>query len=245
MIKQKLLKQSSFTLPRLAFALMVSACAPQTSGAGDSDFGAHCSRCHSAAELRTLLIEKWNGRSAAELFSIISTTMPAELPGSLSESQYLAITDYVLGLGDSPRPAGKLSIERLAGIQIAATESKDVGLPDVPWNNFGGNLNANRYAKLNDINRENVAGLEIAWRWSTANFGPEPELRNVSMPIMRHGKLYLGAGATRNVVALDAATGQVLCFGDPGRAHALRKPHAKIQERACLSGRAPMAAAGS
>jgi quinoprotein glucose dehydrogenase len=166
--------------------------------------------------LRTLLIEEWNGRSAAELFNVISTTMPAEVPGSLPESQYLAITDYVLGLGDSPRPAGKLiSIEQLAGIQIAATEPKDAGLPDVPWNNFGGKLNANRYVELNDINRENVAGLEIAWRWSTANFGPEPERRNVSMPIMRHGKLYMGAGATRNVVALDAATGQVLWLWRP------------------------------
>jgi quinoprotein glucose dehydrogenase len=35
------------------------------------------------------------------------------------------------------------------------------------------------------------------------------------MPIMRHGKLYLGAGATRNIVALDAGSGQLLWMWRP------------------------------
>jgi glucose dehydrogenase len=215
MISGKPMRQALFALRRLTIALVVGMGAQHTVGSDESDFAAHCARCHAPEELRSLLTQKWSGRSAAELFSVVSTTMPAEVPGSLSSSQYLAITTYLLDLGGFPRPAGALSMEQLAAIQIVAPEPKDAVLPDVPWKHFGSELNANRYAALDDIHRDNVGSLEVAWRWSTANFGPTPERRNVSMPIMRHGKLYMGAGATRNVVALDASTGQILWLWRP------------------------------
>ena len=40
--------------------------------------------------------------------------------------------------------------------------------------------------------------------------GPSPEARNVTTPLMIDGVLYPTAGLTRNVVALDAETGEML-----------------------------------
>ena len=91
----------------------------------------------------------------------------------------------------------------------------DPAVPDMPWRNFGGELNAQRYAPLDDVDAGNANDLEVVWRWKAANFGPSPEMRNVSMPIMHDGKVFIGAGATRNVVAIDAETGQTLWMWRP------------------------------
>jgi len=178
-------------------------------------FGAHCARCHAPVEMERRLRGEWAGRSAGALFEITKQTMPAETPGALSDAEYLAAVTYLLDLADVPRPAGALGLAQLADIEIRAPETSTASAPDVPWRNFGGALGATRYAPLDEIDRDNVGNLEIAWRWSAANFGPTPEIRNVSMPIMRDGKLFLGAGATRNVVALDAQTGQTLWMWRP------------------------------
>ena len=73
----------------------------------------------------------------------------------------------------------------------------------------GGPL-AQRYSPLDQINAENVSDLELAWRFSTANFGPTTDFNNPSTPIEIDGVLYANIGSTRNVVALDATSGQVL-----------------------------------
>lgn len=141
--------------------------------------------------------------------------MPGESPGSLSEVDYLAVVVYVLDLADVPRPNRELTVTDLGSITLLSRPPAETSLADVPWRNFGGELGAQRYAPLDQINADNAADLEIAWRWSAANFGPQPEIRNVSMPIMRDGKVFIGAGATRNVVAIDAGSGQTLWMWRP------------------------------
>lgn len=66
-----------------------------------------------------------------------------------------------------------------------------------------------RYAPLDQVNRDNVDELEIAWTWHSDSFGPEPELRGQTTPLMIDGMLYATAGGTRSVVALDAGTGEL------------------------------------
>ena len=78
------------------------------------------------------------------------------------------------------------------------------------WPDNGGNLGAQRYSPLDQINAENVGSLEIAWRFSMENFGPSPEFNATSTPIEVDGVLYVTVGATRNVAALDATNGQIL-----------------------------------
>ena len=78
------------------------------------------------------------------------------------------------------------------------------------WPNIHSGTSAQRYSPLDQINADNFGDLEIAWRFSTANFGPPTDFVNPSTPIEVDGVLYANIGSTRNVVALDATSGQVL-----------------------------------
>lgn len=78
------------------------------------------------------------------------------------------------------------------------------------WSTWAGNGLAQRYSPLDQINADNFDDLEIAWRFSTANFGPTTDFVNPSTPLEVNGVLYANIGSTRNVIALDATNGQVL-----------------------------------
>jgi len=83
------------------------------------------------------------------------------------------------------------------------------------WPDYNGNMQAQRYSPLDQITAENVGSLELAWRFSTAGFGPSTDFNNPSTPLEIDGVLYANVGSTRNVVALDAASGQVLWMWRP------------------------------
>ena len=78
------------------------------------------------------------------------------------------------------------------------------------WHYYGGDAASTRYAPLDQIDRDNVAELQIAWRWKSDNYGPRPEFNYRTTPLMVNGVLYATAGTRRAVVAIDAATGETL-----------------------------------
>src|SRR5262245_61414612 len=78
------------------------------------------------------------------------------------------------------------------------------------WRTYGGDLGHTRYAPLDQINAANFSRLEVAWRFKTDNLGPRPETQLESTPLMVNGVLYSTGGTRRAVVALDAATGELL-----------------------------------
>lgn len=88
--------------------------------------------------------------------------------------------------------------------------SAQAGLHDGQWPAWGGDDGSTRYSSLSQIDASNIDRLEIVWRWKTDNFGPRPEARSQTVPLMVDGVLYTTAGMNRDVVAIDAATGQTL-----------------------------------
>ena len=86
----------------------------------------------------------------------------------------------------------------------------EAGTTNGEWPTFGGDLSNTRYAPLDQINADNFSDLEIVWRFRTDSFGPVPETRYQTTPLMVGGTLYATAGSRRDVVALDAATGEIL-----------------------------------
>src|SRR5215475_1587611 len=84
------------------------------------------------------------------------------------------------------------------------------GAPNGEWRTYGGDLGNTRYAPLDQINRDNFNKLEVAWRFKTDKLGPRPEFNYESTPLMVGGVIYVTAGSRRAVVALDAATGEML-----------------------------------
>ena len=78
------------------------------------------------------------------------------------------------------------------------------------WRTYGGDLANTCYSPLDQITAANFNTLEIAWRFKTESLGPRPEYRLESMPLMVDGLVYSTAGTRRAVVALDAATGELV-----------------------------------
>lgn len=105
------------------------------------------------------------------------------------------------------------------------------GAPNGEWPTYGGDLGNTRYSALDQINAENFSSLEIAWRFGTTNLGPSPEYRFQSTPLMVDGIMYSTAGSQRNVVALDAATGELLWM------HRFNEGQRAIEAPRKLSGR--------
>ncbi len=84
------------------------------------------------------------------------------------------------------------------------------GTNDGEWRVYGGDPGHTRYAGLDQIDASNVGDLDVVWRWTGRNFGPNPNIRSSTTPLMVDGVLYATAGMRRAVVAIDAGTGETL-----------------------------------
>src|SRR5215469_15818434 len=84
------------------------------------------------------------------------------------------------------------------------------GAKNGEWRTYGGDLGHTRYSALDQITAENFNHLEVAWTFKTDNLGPRPEFQFESTPLEANGILYSTAGSRRAVVALDAATGELV-----------------------------------
>jgi len=101
------------------------------------------------------------------------------------------------------------------GCASAAWSQSGTSVYSGDWPQYHGNEFAQRYSPLDQIDADNVADLELEWSFSTENFGPTTDYNNPSTPLEVDGVLYANIGTTRNVVALDAASGQVLWLWRP------------------------------
>ncbi len=91
------------------------------------------------------------------------------------------------------------------------------------WPTYGADLASTRYRPLDQIDASNFNKLEVAWTFKTDNLGPRPEYKLEGTPLMVGGVVYATGGTRRAVVALDAATGELLWMhseheGDRGEA---------------------------
>src|SRR4051794_11786757 len=79
------------------------------------------------------------------------------------------------------------------------------------WPAYGGGPQEIRYSNLDQINRTNVARLQVAWMYDTED-GPGA---SETQPIVVNGMLF-GLTPRHRVIALDAATGKKLWTFDSG-----------------------------
>jgi quinoprotein glucose dehydrogenase len=75
------------------------------------------------------------------------------------------------------------------------------------WPSYHRDLAATRYSPLDQITRDNVARLAIAWTWRSDSTDLPAEIKNENTPLMIGGVLYFTSGQHRSVIAADAATG--------------------------------------
>jgi quinoprotein glucose dehydrogenase len=84
------------------------------------------------------------------------------------------------------------------------------GTANGEWRYYGGDAQSTKYSPLDQINRDNVSKLQVAWTWKAQNFGPRPDPNYEVTPLAVHGVLYITAGMRRDTVAVDATTGETL-----------------------------------
>jgi quinoprotein glucose dehydrogenase len=94
------------------------------------------------------------------------------------------------------------------GICVAASSAQSPKSRD--WPVFNGDSEGDHYSPLSQINRQNVAKLQVAWQFDT---GEEGGLE--VNPIVIAGVVYANT-PTRKVVALDAASGKLIWKFDSG-----------------------------
>ncbi|MCC6262066.1 MAG: PQQ-binding-like beta-propeller repeat protein [Bryobacterales bacterium] len=83
---------------------------------------------------------------------------------------------------------------------------------NVDWRLYGGNETNSRYSSLDQINRENVKNLDVAWTYDTGDAYENSEMQ--CNPLIINGVLY-GLSPKMRVFALDAATGKEIWSFDP------------------------------
>jgi glucose dehydrogenase len=108
----------------------------------------------------------------------------------------------------------------LAAASVVSTRSQ-AGKPRNEWRYYGGDKSYTRYSALDQINRDTVRNLRIAWRRPAVNsrlmqafadLRPNPYLR--STPIMVDGVLYTQDGHGL-VIAVDGETGRTIWEQQP------------------------------
>lgn len=86
------------------------------------------------------------------------------------------------------------------------------------WGFYGGDAFGRRFSSLEQINRGNVAHLELAWLYRTgelgAGFTRAGKMTFEATPVLAYGALYLET-ATNIVIALDAQSGKERWRFDP------------------------------
>ncbi|HEY2015022.1 MAG TPA: hypothetical protein VGH38_16050, partial [Bryobacteraceae bacterium] len=92
----------------------------------------------------------------------------------------------------------------LLSLSAALPQSRPRSKAAVEWPVYGGNPESTRYSSLKQINRSNVARLQIAWTYDASAGGGHGLQTN---PIVVHGILY-GNTPGGQVIALDGATGK-------------------------------------
>src|ERR1044071_4499591 len=84
------------------------------------------------------------------------------------------------------------------------------GMRNGEWRYYGGDSGTTKYSSLDQIHAGNVKDLKTVWVWKSQNFGRRPDFNWEVTPLMVGGVLYFTAGSRRDVVAVDAATGETL-----------------------------------
>src|SRR4051812_18285018 len=83
---------------------------------------------------------------------------------------------------------------------------------DVNWPNVGNDKGGMRYSTLDQISRQSVADLKVAWTYHTQDAGEGTTIE--CTPLVIDGVMYVTTVRTK-VVALDASNGSKIWEFDP------------------------------
>ena len=94
------------------------------------------------------------------------------------------------------------------------TTAAQTGALNGEWRYYGGDLGSTKYSPIDQIDRDNVGDLQIAWRWKTDNFGPRLDFYYQATPLMVGGLVFVPTPLSLGA-AYDAGTGEERWVHDP------------------------------
>ena len=221
---------------------------------GQTAYQTACARCHQP-DLRgsmdapplagTNFFNAWRGRSTADLYNKIVTSMPADNPGSLPEQAATSIVAYILrqngatpgtqayaanssiqigqiATGAAPpvqqaaaaAPAAQTAPARIpaalnleGNIQnfVPVTDEMLKNPPAGDWLMARGGYRGWSHSRLNQITKDNIGSLRLAWVWTMNDGGRASQ----ATPLVHNGILYL-YNIDNIIQALDAKTGELI-----------------------------------
>ena len=132
-----------------------------------------------------------------------------EIPGlsarGILSALLIVLCGWGMGCSSTPDPAPR----------VAEVRSSDEQIPEHEWRSYLGDRSRAHFSPLQQINRETVANLEVAWVYDAGGADPAGGTQIQFNPLIVKGVLY-GASPTMRFFALDAATGNELWSFDPG-----------------------------
>src|SRR5580765_6336662 len=99
------------------------------------------------------------------------------------------------------------------------------GAANGDWHSYAGDNGSTRYAPLDQITRDNVKDLQVAWSWKFDNFGGGT---SETTPLVANGVIYFTVGQRRNVVAVNPGTGETLWMWRPDEGERFEKAPRKV-----------------
>ncbi len=102
----------------------------------------------------------------------------------------------------------------LAALFFLSFICKTYAAADRDWPVYLGDKAATHFSTLDQINKETVSRLEVAWTWDGGEADPHNRSQIQCNPLVIDGVLY-GTSASMKLFALDAATGKELWKFDP------------------------------
>src|ERR1700733_10737407 len=139
----------------------------------------------------------------------------------------LALLDFCV---KNARKCAVVRVGIVVTLLAASAYGQTVGTDKGQWGSYGGDLRNYHYSPADQINASNFNNLEVAWRFKTDNLGSRPEYKLEETPLMINGVVYTTAGTRRSVIALDAATGELIWV------HSMREGERAAESPRQLSG---------
>lgn len=108
--------------------------------------------------------------------------------------------------------AAAIAIFSITFVYSSYAQTQPHGQPSTTkgdWPMYFADLSGSRYSPLDQINSSNFNQLEVAWHFKTDNLGARPEYKLEGTPLEINGTVYTTAGTRRDVIALNAKTGEL------------------------------------
>jgi alcohol dehydrogenase (cytochrome c) len=188
--------------------------------AGERLFGEHCAFCHGNRALGAAggpSLQKHvfrNGHSDLALYRTIMLGIPGTpmVARNLSRDDGWRLVSYLNSILILPNLSGPSVSTRSGELFQPLTASELRGADDRPaeWLTYSGSYTAHRYSRLDQLNRDNVGQIRLAWeRQLLSTPYPQREDRGLeSSPIVRGSTMFVTEA--NRVLALNAVTGQVI-----------------------------------